>query len=176
MRADVGEQHGLVGCGCLWIDDGGQLLVLDVDQLGGVDGGRLGLGEDRHDRLAHIEHPVDGDEGAPHLLGKHGQHVRRGAHVGHVCSGEHPDNAWRRACVGHVEPGDQPVAHRGPEVGEVNGVVEFQIVDVGAAGSQEGGVFPSDDGVAENAHRAAKASPRGATSAGEYGPRMLKMI
>ena len=51
----------VVGRGLLEVEDGGQLVVVDVDELGGVPGLRRGAGDDDRDDLAGEGDPVDRD-------------------------------------------------------------------------------------------------------------------
>ena len=148
----IGEQHDLVGrCG-LQVEHRGQRVVVDDDELGSVDRLLTGRREDRHDRLADIAGDVAREVGPSHLLGEHGQHVRGEAHAGDVGGGEHPGDTRGRGRGVHVDAGDRGVGEDRPHVHEVEGVVEIEIVDVGAPGRQKGHVLATDHTVAQNAH------------------------
>ena len=136
----------------LHVDDGGQRVVVDLDQLGGVDGGGLRLGDHDRDRLPDEPDPVGGQRRARQLrVDDHQAVVGRQVEVGR---GEHGDDARRR--------------RRGPAVsipvitacasGERTNArcrtpVEGEVADVGAGAGDEVEVLDAADGGPENRSR-----------------------
>ena len=116
VGAEVGVREHLVLRGLLEVERGGQLLVVDVDELGGVAGlGRAARDHDRDD-LAGERDPVD----------RHRQVVRghlvRGDRPGvdadalalaEVGAGEHGDDVGRRLGLAGVDVGDRARARTG---------------------------------------------------------------
>jgi hypothetical protein len=72
VGAEVGVREHLVLCRLLEVERGRQLVVLHVDELGGVAGLGRGPGHDHGDDLAGEGHPVDGDRrvGRGDLVGR----------------------------------------------------------------------------------------------------------
>lgn len=92
--------HGRQG-----IDGGGQLLVVDADERGGVLGDGLGLGDDGGDGLAVEDDAVAGQRGAA-AVGRVGRGERQ------VAAGEDGDDAGTRRRGGGVDGDDSGVGVR----------------------------------------------------------------
>ena len=95
IGADLLElQRSVVGHGLLEVDHGVERVVVDLDQLGGIDGGRFGLGDDHGDRLTDESNLVDRQRrpGAGSVE-DHETVERLHAQVGRRVDGQHP---WRR--------------------------------------------------------------------------------
>ena len=90
--APVGHDRGAGRERLLHVEHGGQLLEVEAHRGGGLDRGRLGLGEDRDDRLAHVADAVDGEDEL--LLGLDADQAEDRVHVvRHVLVGQRPDEA-----------------------------------------------------------------------------------
>ena len=95
----LGEQQHLARQGALRVDRDRQRVVLDENELRGVDPVGAGLGEDDGDDVAHEPDDLAGDERSPHPLVDARDLRRREAPELDVGRGEHPRS-------GDLEPPD----------------------------------------------------------------------
>ena len=128
--------------------DGGQHVVVDLDELGGVDRGVGVGGDDGRHLLALVAHLVGGQ----HRLGvaRQGRHPGQ-AVLGHELAGHHGHHALhlgRRGGVDRVDPG---VGHRRAQDGHVEHAGQDDVVEVVALALDEPGVLVALDRVADAA-------------------------
>ena len=107
--------------GGLRVDHGLERVVVDVDQLGGVDRGRPRGGDDQGDRVADVAHHVAGQGEALHLLARGRE--RRDRPVAEVGGGEHPDDAGGRGRLVGADGEQRRVRHRAADEHGVQDVV-----------------------------------------------------
>jgi oligopeptide transport system substrate-binding protein len=89
----------------LGIGDRCRLVVLDLDQQGGVDGRRLGLRDHRGHRLTCVEHALAGE-----------RQLRAGRlELGQVGARDHVDDAWRVPGGARVDASDAPAGDVGED-------------------------------------------------------------
>ena len=140
LAEDVGRREPIVGAKRRILDqrrrrregrrqgeDGGQLLVLDPDEAGGLLGGVLRLGCDDRHGLAVVLRLADGDDRPVRELGTEARH--RLGQVGRGHDEAHAGERERRARVDRDDPGpraverDEPCLEgvRQPDVGHVLG-------------------------------------------------------
>ncbi len=136
VAAEVGMGEDLVLQGVLDADDGRQLVVVDVDQLGGVAGlGRAAGDDDGHD-LAGEGDPVGRHRrvGGGLLVGRDGPRVDADAElVTEVLAGQHGDDVGRGLGRLDVHRGDGRVGERAAHHGQVQHPREGDVV--GPAGA-----------------------------------------
>ena len=160
-----GEQHGRVGrVGLGHIDDGGQHVIVDIHQVGGVLALVAALGDDHRHRLADVPDHVLGQQRLAHVLVEHAGY-RRGhrREVSQVGPGERGDDAGCRERGADVDREDPRVRDGRPDEVHVAGACQLPVLDVrgvDAAGGQEAGIFGSDDPGAQYAHGHDLAWPR----------------
>ena len=128
-------ERGAVGQRLLDVGDGRQVVVVDVDQLGGVHRLRPGLGDDQGDRVAGVAHLVDGQRGRGRLLVDR-REARQGVApevVGGV-DGQHALGGRRRA---GVDAGDAGVGEGAADEDRVRHALAVEVVDEGALPEQQ---------------------------------------
>ncbi|MCO5546661.1 hypothetical protein L7F22_000095 [Adiantum nelumboides] len=157
VAALVGElQRGVVGERGLDVGDRGQRVVVDLDELGGVDGGGAALGDDQRHRLADEPHPV-GRQRRARQRGVEDHQAVVGGQV-EVGRGVHGEDAGRGRGLGGVDAGEQRVRHRRADerhVGQARrcvGTVD-QVADEGARTGDQVGVLDAADGGSQDRAR-----------------------
>ena len=165
----MGHDRGARREGLLHVEHGGQLLEVEAHRGGRLDRGRLGLGEDRDDRLAHVAHAIDGEDEL--LLGLDADQAEDRVHVvRHVLVGQRADVALDPLRPGQVDTADPGVVEGAadhpqvehPREGEVGGVRR-------AAGDEADAVAALDrlaDDVEVRRHRPASAAAAIASTIG----------
>ena len=151
------------------IDQHRERIDVDDHEFGGVDGCRARLGHDDGDGLTHEAHAITGQRRTGHPLVEH----HRCGKVGQVDvgGGEHGHHARLGGRLARVDPGDLAMGDRGTHVDDVERAVDGQIVDVGAAGGEQGGVLPAHDFVSEDAHARTLPAPHHPSGGGvAFGP------
>ena len=132
----------------LHVHDHVEEVVVDVDQLGRVDGLGPGLGDDQRDRVADEAHHAVGQRPVLHQVVDLGERRHRvGAQRGGGVHGEHPGRALG---VGGVEMGDRGVGQGAPHEDGVGGAGDPEVVDVGAPTGDEVRVLDPADAVPED--------------------------
>jgi hypothetical protein len=116
------------------VDDDGQLLVLDLDQLERVAGRVAVLGHDEGDLLALEAHLVGGQ----HRLGvlRHRRHPRE-VQPGQVGAGDHGADLGVRDGRRRVDRQDLRVGQRAAQDRSVQHAGELEVVDVAALAAHE---------------------------------------
>jgi hypothetical protein len=136
VGADRLELQGRVGGqGVLDVDHRRQLVVVDVDQLGGVHRLGAGAGHDQRDRVAGVAHPVDRECRARRLLVDVGEARQRLATE--VGGGEHGEHAVGGRGRGGVQPGDACVGEGAADEGRMGDTCAVEVVHEGASPEQE---------------------------------------
>jgi hypothetical protein len=149
VRAHLREQQHLVARRIGGVDDHRQLVVVDVDELGGVDALGPLLREDDGDDLA--------DE-ADDVLGEHGPgHPRVDARKGHgdrgevdVCCREDP-GAVDRVEAACVDAHDAGVREGRADEGGMAGARQREVVDVAAPAGEEAWILPAKHSLTDHA-------------------------
>lgn len=132
----------------LHVDHQGQLVVVDVDQLGGVDRLRSGLGHHQRDRVAHVAHHAVRQRGVTDPVVDHRERWHRGgAECRHGVHGEHAGCALG---FGGVDAADPGVRDRAAHEDGLRGPRDPQVVDVRAAPREQLGVLDPADVVPED--------------------------
>ena len=152
VRAELGvHERGVLG-GALGVDDGGQRLVVDLDQLGRVLGEVARLGHDERDRVAD-EADVALGEGPEGRAGhgrrvtlEHGRLHRADVRV-EVRGGEHRPDAGHGPRRVDVEAGDPGVREVAAHERGVQHPRHDHVVDVGALPGQQPWVLAPADGL-----------------------------
>ena len=144
VRPDVGEQHCRVALGATRIDDGGQRLVLDVDELRGVLALVTPVGEDGRDRLADETYDAFREQRLAHLRRVDGQGRALVDGIGEIGRG-HDGHAARHVerCAG-IDRHDPRVRDGGAHDGQPQRSGEtlvVQVLGVDGAGGQELGIL-----------------------------------
>ena len=130
------------------IGGGGQRLVVDGHELGGVDGLDQGLGHDNGHRFAHEAHLAVRKRGAGELVGHLDEPVVRG-HA-ELCCGDDLDHARRPACLAGVDAADMRVGDRGAHEYRVAYAVGVMVIDVATARGEQLGVLAASYFVAQD--------------------------
>ena len=144
-RHFVGDQRRAGGARCVARRHGGQRLVVDLDQFGGVGRLRGALGHDQRDRLAGKPHLVvrqqrlrregKGLAGLDVGLGVGPQRLQSiGRRIGRRQHGEHARGALGRARVDRADAG---VGMRRAQHDGVGQPIEAQVVEIGALAGDE---------------------------------------
>ena len=154
VRAGRREEQHLVGSRLPHVDDGGQRVVLDLDEVRGVLTLVGQLGEYDGDRVADEPDDLGGQQRAHHGRVVHRQHrgQRGQAQIGGRQHRNHPGGGPGSRAVEGQDPG---VRDRGPDEGQVQRALEpgvHEIVGVDAPRGQQYGVFDPDDPSSQNAH------------------------
>ena len=147
VGADLLElQRGAVGHGLLRVGHRGQGLVVDVDQLGGIDGGGLGLGHDHGHRLSdEADLALRQRRPGAGRVQDHEPVEGRHAEVGRRVDGQDPGRRWPRG----VDLHDPGVGHGRADEGHPRQAIDAEVADVGAAPCQQVGVFDAADASTE---------------------------
>ncbi len=148
LGRDVGAdrlelQRRVVGEGLLDVGDGRQVVVVDVDQLGGIHRLGAGLGDDEGDGVADVADLVDREGRAPRLVVDVGE-AREGltAQVVGGVDGQHPRRSGR---LGRVDPGDPGVPERAAHEDRVGHALVLEVVHERALPEQQLEVLDTAD-------------------------------
>ena len=138
------DEHGVRLQGVGEAQHGGQLFVVDLDQLGGAQGGLGGFGDDGGDLLADEAHAVLGEDVA--VLHVEAEHVRE------VLARHHADDAGGLGGRGDVDPlelgvGARAFHHHGVE----QAGTEIEIVHVLRGAGDLGQAVHADGRIADDA-------------------------
>jgi hypothetical protein len=127
-----------------------QRLPVHRDQIGGVVGGVLALGDHHRDRIAHVAGGLAGQRRVRRDL-QLGQEPAAGQRVdpGHVLAGEDGDHAGMRLGLGDVDAADLRVAVRAPHERGIGHAGKLEVVGVVALAGDEAGVLAPLDARAE---------------------------
>jgi hypothetical protein len=154
VRAGLGEEQHLPREALLHVDDGGQRVVVDLDEVGRVLTLVGLLGEHGGDGLADEPHPVGGQPRPDHGLVRPAEEQgRRQVDVG---AGDDVGDARRLPSALHALHGDRRVRQGGPDEGEVQGTGQplvGEVVGVGGAAREEQRVLRAHHSRAHDAHR-----------------------
>ena len=140
------------------IDDGGQRLVIDVDELKSVFRAIAVGCDDDGDGFPDVAHPIDGDR--PALNRRLDTHHKARAEGGHIDRGDDTHDARRIARRVSVEGSQMGVGVGRPKDRGVQGSrPQAEVVDIAPTTGQERGIFHSFDRLAQpvgccSAHRA----------------------
>jgi hypothetical protein len=148
LRGDVGAdrlelQRSVSGEGGLDVDDGGQVVVVDVDQLGGVHRLCARLGDHQGDRVADVAHLVHGQGGPGRLFVHVGEAGQRPATE--VVGGVDGHDALGGSRLAGVDAGDGGVGEGAPDEDRVGDTHAVQVVHEGALPQQQLPVFDAAD-------------------------------
>ena len=128
-------------CGRRDIDERLERLVVDLDELGRVDGVRTGVGDHDRDAVALVVDLADRERevlGALHVLGhRPGARHRRLPVVAQVGAGEHGDDALGGRRSRRVDRDDPRVRVRAADDGHHDRAREVDVVDVGAPAAEQ---------------------------------------
>jgi hypothetical protein len=143
------HERRVVGLGREGIEDGGQRVVLDLDQVAGVLRDVAVLGDDRRDGLAVVAHllrcdQVLDDRARP----ERGQRCRVSGDVG---AGYDLDDAGKGLRLRGVDPDDARVRVRAPHDRGMGHARQVDVVDVAAFASQEARVLDPVQALSEPA-------------------------
>ena len=105
------------------IEDGRQLLILDVDELGRLRGGVRCIGDHRGDDVAHVAGLIDRDDG---LILEGGAVIGEEV-VRQILAGEHEDDARHGERAGAVDADDASVGVRAADASSVRHPGELDI-------------------------------------------------
>jgi hypothetical protein len=161
--APVGvEQLGAGGEGGVDVADGGQRVVVELDQLGPVPGQVRVVGQDGRDRLAGVadapvgqhpqqlrpQHRVDrlAQPGLGREPGRVGERAVVPAEVGR---GDHVHDPGRLAGVVQVKDANAGVGDRGPHHGQVHRVGNGHVVQEVGLAAEDGGILHAPDRLAD---------------------------
>ena len=158
-------QRGVVGERVLDVGDHRQVVVVDVDQLGGVHRLGAGLGDHEGDRVADVADLVDGQGRAAGLVVDVGEARERFA--AEVVGGVDGEHARRRGRLGGVDAGDPGVRERAAHEDRVGDAVALEVVDEGALTEQQLEILDTADfGSKDRSGHAAQPTPEPATLSG----------
>ena len=136
VGAEALELEGrVVGHRRLDVGDHRQVVVVDVDQLGRVDGLGPGLGDDEGDRVAHEADLADGERGPRHLVVHVGERLQGAA--AEVLGGVDGQHARRLRGLGRVETRDRGVCEGAAHEDRVPDTVHAAVVDEGPGADEE---------------------------------------
>ena len=146
-------QHWCVRRYCLLrIDDGGQRLIVDLDQVERVFGDIAVFGDDKRNGLPDIAHPIAGNRPA-FDIGLY-SHRHAAGEPRHVRAGHDGKDAGQRAGGIRIDRPDLGMAMRRAQDRQMRGVApDGQVVDVAAAAGQKSGILDTFDGPADQASR-----------------------
>ena len=107
VRTDLGKQQRVRFQRRLSVDEHGQRIEVDPDEVGCIGTLVFLLGDDGDDRLADEPHHVDGQQWPGHVL-----HERRQRREVDLARQDHVDHAGGSACLVHIDARDPRVGHR----------------------------------------------------------------
>ncbi len=146
VGADLFElQGGVGGHRLLGVCDCSQRLIVDVDQLGGIQGGGSGLGDHHHHAFSNEAHLVGG-KGRPGARRVQDHETVEGLHaqVGRGVDGEHPGGS--PGGLG-IDPQNTGMGQGRTDKDSLCQAVDPEVADVGAATHQQVRVLdPTDVG------------------------------
>jgi hypothetical protein len=148
---DLGVEEHLVLHGVDRDDGRRQRVVVDRDELGGVDPRRPVGAHDDSDDVADEANDVLGDDRTPHPLLEHRD--RRGARRD-VDVGTREDlHVRERLSAGCVDSDDAGVREERADERDRQRALELEVLDVRRLTAEEARVFLAENAVSENAHR-----------------------
>ena len=148
VRAVLEEPGRILGERGLRVDDGREGIEIDEHRLGGIDGLAKRLGDHHRHGFADEPDAVTGQRPAGEGVTDLDEAV--GGRQVEVGAGVDGDDPGRGRGLGHIDGDDAPVRHRRPYEEGMQGPVEGEVVDVGAAPGEQFGVFRASDAVAED--------------------------
>lgn len=144
-RLELDRRPGLGGR--FGIDHGRERLIVDDDQLGGVDGRRPALGRHHGHHVTDEADPLPGQrrtgEGRIH------HHQPGGDGNVEVGGDEHTGHPGHRRPLGAIHGADLGVGHRGPDEDEVEDAGNVEVVDIGGPAEEHLGVLDAADGITQ---------------------------
>ena len=170
LGRDVGAdglelQGGVVGERLLDVGHRRQVVVVDIDQLGGVHRLGPGLGDDEDDRVTDVADLVDGEGCSARLVVDVGETRERLA--AEVVGGVDGEHARRGRRLGGVDAGDPGVCERAADEDGVGDAAALEVVHERALTEQELEVFDTADfGSKDRSGHTRQPTPEPATLSG----------
>jgi hypothetical protein len=130
VRPDLREQQDLIGGGLPRGDHRLQRVVVDLDQLGGVDRPRLLVGHQRDHRLADVADHAVGQPGPQHALVVHWQRGR--GLQAEVVGGDHREHSGGCPGGADVDRSDPGMGDGGVDEDHLGGAGQAEVGDVAA--------------------------------------------
>ncbi len=148
VRSVLGVEHGGIAERGVETHDGGERLVVDEDELGGVGRCSVALGNDGDDRFADEARDGVGQHRSFGRRREHRQVAGNWAHVGGCeVSGRH--DRQHAGCLQRftdVDVGDLGVRHHRRHEGDHGGTGQVEVGDEGGVAEQQVRVLDSEDG------------------------------
>ena len=144
------QMDGVIGECVTRINDHWKWFDIDDDEFGGINGRSSCFGDNRNDWFTDIANTFTGQDRASERLIQ--QHERFDIANGEIGVCHDVNHAWRSAGLGDIDRGDVAMGHHRPDINNMKGTVDSDVVDVISTGCQQRWIFFPNDLIPQNAH------------------------